>query len=629
MLSVQDLLIEGLTSNQRDAVRSSKRRVLIVAGAGSGKTEVMARRVAWWAGVEGVPKQNIVAFTFTDRAAEEMKFRVRTWLERVTPPGEEVALGGMYVGTIHGFCVAKIREFWPDGYHNFDILDEGARAALILRGFNGLLGLQGLRSAISAGKDYQYSQYATLEQFTQAYDQLHEHNRFECEVPSEMAPFELGEPEQTWCKKARLVTDVGDTPEAEAFARSAARYYAYLRCRRFLDFSTSQTELLRQLRSDSSRLRALNSSGVHLLVDEVQDINPVQRELMEILVGKVGRLTAVGDHRQAIYGFRGAKVEIIARLWEQFKKAPDSEVVDLQENFRSTPRIIDLANRWAGTIGRVRSMATAPMTHGNTRRLDQDRSHIALVSFKQREEEASWIAEAIKILVPSEAQGAIHDKKDGAHRGLTLADIAVLVRSSTDVRKYMEALEDAGIPCVVRAGPDLFSQPEVLLFLAALFISGGTHQFYGSPKNRKSLPCRIQSVLSCTPEPETVFHAAAKALRRTGLAFSRNAEDRMLLASEAIHARISSNSSLTSRQAAALRSPRLRAFLTAQNELRRVFPQQLFHMLLSEAEVEAWDTCEGRGRLPSSTSVPSAVLSPGWKLQAGLAPKTITGRLSG
>ena len=617
MPNIKDLLLDKLTPRQSEAVKSPKRCVLVVAGAGSGKTEVMARRIAWWVGVEGVSRENVAAFTFTDRAAEEMKFRIRSWLEKITPEGEEVALGGMYVGTIHGFCLAKLREYWPDNYHNYDILDERARAALILRGFNGLLGLGGLRAAISASKAFPYSQYGTLEDFTQAFDQLHEHDRFECELPSGDPPFELGEPENQWCKAAKLITDVGSTPEAQALARSAARYYAYLRCRRFLDFSTSQSEFVRQLRSDGKRSRQLAEQGIHLVVDEVQDINPVQRALMELLVGKSGRLTAVGDHRQAIYGFRGAKVEIVAELWEQFKKASDSEVVDLQENFRSTPRIIDLANRWADKIGRVRSMATPPMKLGNSVRKDQHRSHVALVSFAQRQGEATWIAEAIRILVPSEAEGAMHDKKDGTYRGLTLSDIAVLVRSSTDVRTYMQALEDAGIACVVRAGPDLFSQPEVLLFLAALAITAGVEQFMGSQYNPKSLPNRIQSVLGCTPEPEPVLRAAAKALRRTGLAFDRNIEDRMLLASKAIQLRIKENQSLSSTQAAALRTPKLRDFLTSRNQLRRLFPQQLFHMLLTEAEVESWDTCEGRGQtalfhLGALSGLITGLETPGW-----------------
>ena len=623
MPNINDRLLDKLTARQADAVKCSKRRVLVVAGAGSGKTEVMARRIAWWVGVEGVPREEIVAFTFTERAAEEMKFRIRSWFETITPPGEEVALGGMYVGTIHGFCLAKIREYWPDSYHNFDILDEAARAALILRGFNGLLGLQALRSAIAATKtSKQFGQHATLDVFSQAYDQLHEHDRFQCHLPSEDPPIELGEAENEWCKKATLVTEVGTTAEAQAFARSAARYYAYLRCRRFLDFSTSQSEFIRRLRSDPEQMRKVTEQRIHLVVDEVQDINPVQRKLMELLVGKTGTLTAVGDHRQAIYGFRGAKVEIIGELWGEFKKSSDSEVVDLEENFRSTERIIEIANRWAGTIGRVRAMATVPMKHGNIRRKDQHRSHVALVGFSQRPEEAAWIAEAIRILVPSEAEGAMHDKKDGSHRGLTLSDIAVLVRSSTDVRTYMQALEDAGVPCVVRAGPDLFSQPEVLLFVAALAITAGCDQFMGSPFNNKSLPKRIQSVLGCAPEPETVLHEAAKALRRTGLAFDRNTEDRLLLASKAIHLRIKENSSLTTKQASALRTPRLREFLTARNELRRLFPQRLFHMLLSEAEVEAWDTCEGRGQtalfhLGALSGLITGLETPGWTSVVG------------
>lgn len=156
---ISTVLRRGLTDAQSRAVSSPKRHVLVVAGAGSGKTEVMARRIAWWVGIEGVPKDAIVAFTFTERAAEEMKFRIRSWLEAITPAGEELSLGGMYVGTIHGYCLAKIREYWPDEYHNYDILDEGARVALVLRGFNGLLGLKSLKEAIGKG------QYATLESF--------------------------------------------------------------------------------------------------------------------------------------------------------------------------------------------------------------------------------------------------------------------------------------------------------------------------------------------------------------------------------------------------------------------------------------------------------------------------------
>jgi DNA helicase-2/ATP-dependent DNA helicase PcrA len=608
MTTVNDVLLDRLTEKQKSAVASPKRRLLVVAGAGSGKTEVMARRVAWWVAVEKIPKDSIVAFTFTERAAEEMKFRIRHWLGKIASAGEEVSLGGMYVGTIHGFCAAKLREYWPDDYHNCDILAEGARAALILRGFNHLLALGNLQQQKQEG------QYVTLERFTQAYDLLHEHNRFDVQLPAGDPPCEPGEEECRWCEGGELRTNVGDTPEARAFAVSAARYYAYLRCRRFLDFSTSQSELIRWLRADGDRLERLARRKIHLVVDEVQDINPVQRELIKLLVGDSGRLTAVGDHRQSIYGFRGAKVEIIAELWEEFKSASDADVVDLEENFRSTPMIINLANRWADTIGAVRSMKTAPMKHGNIHRTVHDKSHVALVSFKDRDKEAAWIADTIQKLVKKE-HGALHDKTDGSPRGLTLSDVAVMVRSSTDVRTYMRELENAGIPCVVRAGPDLFLQPEVLLFAAALVLTTTRYDNFTFPyKITQSIAYDPESVPESSSQAEIIFRSAAAALREKGLTFKREVESRLLRAAEAVRDRIAGK---PIRNPSIFRTPRLRDFLSARNRLRRVFPQQIFHMLLAEAEVYAWDTCAGRGQtalfhLGALSGLIKGMETPGW-----------------
>ncbi len=610
---VAEKLLANLTGDQKRAVRSDKRRVLVVAGAGSGKTEVMARRIAWWVGVEGVKKEQVVAFTFTEKAAEEMKFRVRRWIGEITPSGEDVSLGGMYVGTIHGFCLEKLREYWPDDYHNFDILDEAARSALILRGFNGVLALNGLRAALGQNQ----TMSATVDQFIRGYDQLQEHNQFNIKLASDDPPFELGAVEQEWCKGAVLQTSVGTTPAARAFAVSAARYYAYLRCRRFLDFSTSQTELIRKFRSDSARLANLEAQKVHLVVDEVQDINPVQRDLIELLTGKNGTLTTVGDHRQAIYGFRGAKVEIIGELWNEFKAAPDAAVIDLQHNFRSTPRVINIANKWADSITPAGGMKTEPMLHGKPDRKDTHRSHIAMIGFSRREDESAWIAEAIRALVPSEAEGAEHDKRDGTKRGLSLSDIAVLVRSSTSVRDYMRALEAAGIPAIVRAGPDLFSQPEVLFFLGVVALTGGLEEFLGSTVRPKSLPARIRAVLSCDPKPESVIRAGAVELRRSGLAMTREAEDRLIFGATAIHNRLQNLRTYGAGQVSFLRCKKLREFLTKPGRRRRVFPQQLFHMLLEEAEVENWDTSGGRGEtalfhLGALSGLITGIEMPGW-----------------
>jgi len=614
--TVQQKLLERLTVDQEAAVRSPSQRLLVVAGAGSGKTEVMARRIAWWVAVEGVLKEKIIAFTFTERAAEEMKFRIRGWIEKVTPEGHEVSLGQMYIGTIHGFCLQKLRELWPDDYHNFDILDEAARTALLLRGYNDLLGLKALQQAWP-GTNYRRSQGDTIDGFSQAYDQLQEHNAFFVRLPEEDAPYELGQIERDWCKRAVLETKAGLEPASKAFAIAAARYYAYLRCRRFIDFSTSQAELVRRLERDNDVRAEMESQGLHLVVDEVQDINPIQQELIDLLTSRTGNLTMVGDHRQSIYGFRGAKVEILAGYWSEFKKRKNAAVVDLRHNFRSTPRIVDLANRWAETIAELGSMETRPMVHGNERRRDHHRSHIALVRFEAREDEANWIAEAVKVLVPSSVHGALHDTRGHRERGITLSDIAVLVRSSTDVRTYMRALEDAGIPCITRAGADLFSQPEVLLFTGALAISAKMDKFLGAAHNPKSLPGRIAAVLGCDAEPQKVLQAAARSIRKSGLIFSPETEERLLKAAKSLAKRVVDEQLLSRGEVQALRNPDLRDFLCSKNQLRRVFPQKLYHFLLSEAEVDQWDQDRVRGQaalfhLGALSSLITGIETPGW-----------------
>lgn len=617
LLGVEDQR-QKLTEDQRDAVCSDRRRVLVIAGAGSGKTEVMARRIAWWVGVENVPKDQIVAFTFTERAAEEMKFRIRSWIGKITASGEDATLGQMYIGTIHGYCLAKLRQWWPDKYHNFDILDQAARTSLVQRGFNGVLGLRKLQKALCEARGRQIGQYETIETFTKTYDLLHEHNRFDMALPGELAPIALGEAEREWCKRAELRTEIGLEQESQAFAVCAARYYAYLQCRRFLDFSTSQTEFVRCVQADPTPMkREMGGKAVYLVVDEVQDINPIQQDLIQTLVGSRGKLTAVGDHRQAIYGFRGAKIDIMGEMWKELREAGDGEVIGLMENFRSTETVIELANTWANTISPPAGMKSSAMRHGNTERKHAHSSHIALTGFEDRHAEAAWIADAIRVLVPDESKGAKHDKRDGTERGISLSDIAVLVRSSTDVRTYMEVLERAGVPSVVRAGPDLFSQPEVLLVVAAMALSAGIEEFYGAQHNKKSLPNRIKAVLMSDATPVAVLPAAASALRRARLKFPKSVEKRLYAAATMLHQRIKKGRHFDKDAVSRFRSAELRDFLARRSAIRRVFPQQIYHWLLAEAEIDRWDTVEGRGQtamfhLGAFSTMVTGIETPGW-----------------
>lgn len=572
-------LLEGLTEPQRRAVESPAHRLLVVAGAGSGKTEVMARRIAYDVAVHEEKRERIVAFTFTERAASEMQFRVRRRLASVTSEGGDPTLGGMYVGTIHAFCLKYLRQLAPDTYHNFDVIDDGARVALFERRFWHLLAGRALQDAYTA-EGLSNGHFDTIERFLHAYDLLNEYHQLDVRLPPGTPPGP-GREEEEWCERAELLTDVGDGPAAEAFATTVARFYALLHCRRFLDFSTAQAELLRLLERDDEAAEAMRGQIGHLVVDEVQDVNPVQSALIRHLTESGARLTAVGDHRQAIFGWRGGRVDIMGELHDELAESNDAEVIELDDNFRSTPRIIELANSWAGTITPPGAMRVSDMTHGRSRRTDTHPSHVATLHFDEREQEAAWIAETIASMVTAD-DGAAHDTSEGS-RGIRLTDVTILVRSSTDVRTYGDALRARGIPVVFR-GSDLFSQPEVLLFVAALGRIAGLDSFMG-----RAMTTAIDRALGCNHDAETVLRAAADALPGTGTPIADDCADRLLLLSAGLHARIFDQPGPAQEELRRLRSTSGRAMLAAGSPPRRVFPQAIFHALLEEAGVAEWD----------------------------------------
>ncbi len=610
---IKQLLLDGLSDEAAAIVQSPLERLLVVAGAGAGKTEAMARRIAWWHAIDGTPKDKIVAFTFTERAAEEMKFRVRRYMAKVSPEGEDPSLGGMYVGTIHSYCMNMLRRLWPREFHNDEILDDVGRYALIQQGFNYVLGLHKLQAALGTGKAFPPSRGDVIEYFLRGYDLLNEYNQLDVQLPTSKPP-RFGQ-EAEWCKQAALVRSVGDDEIANAFSEAAARYYSYLRCRHFLDFSTSQSELVRRLAASPERLTELRSQTTHLVVDEVQDVNVVQDELRRLLVGERGHLTAVGDHRQAIYGFRGGRIDLMADLAAELGADSSGGVLELTANYRSTPRIIDLSNAWNETIAAPASMGSPAMKHGRASRMDTSATHLTAAQFGDRADEADWIARSVKALL-SGRDGAFHDVRGGA-RGITYSDVAVLVRTSADARTYQQALIQAGIPAVVRAGPDLFGQPEVLLFASALAISAGRPEFLGGGWNKRAIVNRLAEELGSGPGAFDAIAAAYLRLEAEGLPVRKDATERLVRAARAIAQRMYGDEALDDATVNAISTPELRQFLRQLGELRRVFPQTLFQWLLAEGDVAAWDTESPRGRqamfhLGQLSSLVTGIETPGW-----------------
>jgi len=583
MNTVRDKLLANLNDEQRAAVRSQARLLGVLAGAGSGKTEVMSRKVAWWVGVEEVDRSKIIAFTFTEAAAEELKFRVRRRLEDVASEGEEATLSGMYVGTIHAFCLKCLRDFAPDEYYNFDVLDDAGRISLIQKGLWGLLSFKPFfEAARDSGRAN--SQGLAIDLFLRSYDILNEHVALAFDGPDDLPPRIEGERE--WCAQFTCTTDLGDDELSEAFSTMCARYYAYLRARRFLDFSTAQAEFVRKLRTDATFLGKFLGTYSHMVVDEVQDINPAQAAIIDTLIQNGGHVTAVGDHRQAIYSFRGGRVDLMGDLFARIETAKDGEIQPLPANYRSTPRIIEVANRWSQSIGAVDGLTSDDMTHGRTGRVDRDPSHVGHVHFDSRNDEARWIARTIKAMTPRDGHGAAHD--DGENdRGLEPSDIAVLVRSSTDIATYREILQEEGVPTVVRGGADLFSQPEVLVFLSALALAAGSEEFFGASFGN-SLPMRVQNVLGTNPRHEEIVPTALDMLRDRGLSVPADAADRLLLLCALLHLRITEEGKIRHPGIASVRNKEARDWLGSAKQPRRLFPQTLFLWVLEEVGFGEW-----------------------------------------
>lgn len=584
--AIRARLIESLNPEQEAAVTHPARLLGVVAGAGSGKTEVMARRVAWWIGVDRVDRSGIVAFTFTEAAAEELKFRIRERIGWVTDPGVEPSLSGMYVGTIHAFCLKCLREFAAAEFYNFDVLDDVGRMALIQRGYWNLLGLSAFEKAAHAAGRTQ-GRFDTIDLFLRSYDILNEHVALTFRGADRPPPPRV-ESEAEWCELMSCATGLGSGDLERAFALSAARYYAFQRARRFLDFSTAQAEFVRLLRTDKTFRDKVLGTFRRLVIDEVQDINPAQMVIIDAMIAAGGHVTAVGDHRQAIYSFRGGRVDLMGELFARMHKASDGALQPLPANYRSTPRIVEIANSWAATIRDTAGMTSPAMTGGVAARKDFTAEHVSLRSFASRDDEAAWIADTIANLVPDgePAQGARHGEGP-KERGLALSDIAILVRSSTDITAYQAALQQRGIAAVVRGGADLFSRPEVILFLSAMLLLSGSDDFLGGSRNN-SMPSRILAALNTGTRHEDVIPAALDKLRGDGFRVPLDADVNLFNLCQLIQLRLTLDDAIPPDGIEYVASKRARDWLKSRRKPRRVFPQMIFQWLLEEVRFGDW-----------------------------------------
>ncbi len=387
-------LLEKLNPQQREAVEQTAGPLLILAGAGSGKTRVITFRIAYLIEVQRVPPEHILAVTFTNKAADQMKERLAQLLEgRV-----ELRPGAPHVSTFHSFCVSVLRRHIDRlGYtRDFSIYDADDQQRLVKVAIQELgLGEQ-MTSPRSALAQISYTKNKSL------------------------SPAELYER--------------APNPLTERLASLYDRYESKLHKANALDFDDLLLKTVELFEKAPDILDHYNERFRHILVDEYQDTNRVQYQLIRHLTAAHSNLCVVGDEDQSIYRWRGADIQNILSFQKDY---PGARLVRLEQNYRSTQRILD-----AATAVVSRNVARIGKTLVTDRRGGEK---VGLFEAFDAEEEALWVAETI-----ARALAAGREQS-----------VAVLYRTNAQSRVFEEALHRQGIEYRLVGGFSFYARAEI------------------------------------------------------------------------------------------------------------------------------------------------------------------------
>ncbi len=397
MISAEHIL-QNLNPPQREAVTATEGPLLILAGPGSGKTRVIAHRIAYLVGERKVAPWRIVSVTFTNKAAREMRQRVVAHL------GDDA--NDLVLGTFHAICARLLR---IDGEciglpRSFNIYDDADQMALIKRVTEGL--------NIDPKR---FADRAILATISRAKSEL-----------------------LTSSAYAATVHDYF----GEIVARAYERYQALLQENSAADFDDLILKTVELLRGHNDLREKYQERFLHVLVDEFQDTNVAQYQLARLFAGKHRNICVVGDPDQSIYSWRSADIRNILNFERDF---PGAKVVLLEQNYRSTQKILDAAHAViSGNKQRKQKSLWTERGGGEP---------IVVYEAYDEEEEAEYIAGQIAGLL---------------QQGHALRDFAVMYRTNAQSRSIEEALFRAGIRYQLIGGPRFYERREVKDVLAYL-----------------------------------------------------------------------------------------------------------------------------------------------------------------
>lgn len=402
-----DNLLEKLNEQQRKAVMHTEGPLLLLAGAGSGKTRVLIHRMAYLIEECGVNPYNILAITFTNKAAGEMRERVDSIIE--------VGSESIWVSTFHSLCVRILRRYIDRiGYeNNFTIYDSDDQKQVVKEVMKRLdidtkfIKERRALSAISRAKD------------------------------------ELITPEE-YCASA------GNDRERAVIGRIYREYQSQLKKCNALDFDDLIVKTIELFKTDADVLNAYQERFKYIMVDEYQDTNTAQFGLISLLASKYQNLCVVGDDDQSIYKFRGANINNILQFEQVFE---DTTVIKLEQNYRSTQNILDVANAVIknNTYRKEKALWTE----------NKEGEPISLRSFDNGFDEANGIARDIKSKV--------------SVKNIKYSDCAVLYRTNAQSRTFEESFIRENIPYRIFGGINFYQRREIKDILAYLKTIDNAH----------------------------------------------------------------------------------------------------------------------------------------------------------
>src|SRR5262250_983768 len=420
-------ILDGLNSAQREAVTHDTGPLLIVAGAGTGKTPVITRRIAYLIDQGRARPEQILALTFTDKAAAEME--------------------------------ARVDELVPYGYADVEIATFHAFGDALLRAHSLEIGLQNDFRVLSRAEQVIFLRDRLFDLPLARYRPLGDPTRY---LQSLITLFsrckdEDISPDDYLACTARLGADAADEDQldrAQAQAELAAtyaKYQALMVQNDKIDFGDQIVLALRLLRARPHVLNAHQRRFKYILVDEFQDTNYAQFELVKLLAARHGNVAVTGDDDQAIYRFRGAAISNVLSFLQHY---PEARQVVVTENFRSHQAILDTAYR----LIQYNNPDRLEVRSGIDKRL-------AAVREAPGPEPRHWHYETAS----QEADSVAQTIRERVERGdWSYNDVAILVRSNDDGDPFLRALNLRGVPWTFSGNAGLYGRPEVRLLLAFL-----------------------------------------------------------------------------------------------------------------------------------------------------------------